>query len=210
LEVDPLRRFADQTVAMRMTPVPTYLCPSRDHEGLIAIDSKGVEGVKGDFVAVSGTVIINSDDIAAYDGAIIAGAPVRDDKGELQSWSSRTNYSKLTDGLSKTFLVMEAAFYAVNIGSIYDGDCQMGGILGDENYPEDVQERAAGSVRSPVSQVDGDGEAWAGSAHPTIFHVAMGDGSSHAIRKDADLAILEHFVTRSGNESTALGEVSSE
>ena len=215
LDADSLKSFPTQPEALRLTPVPVYLCPSREHAGLIARSDKGDEGVKGDYVAMSSTFLLEGTDGEFFDGPMIYGvASFKDDGTEpsdnLVSWRSRTDFSKITDGLSKTFLITESSLWAASRASVYDGDSQPGGILGDDKYPEAHKHRTTKYENNPVSRFDGDGVTWAGGPHPEVFHVTMGDGSSHAVRKDADILILEHLVTRQGEEVTSLTDASNE
>jgi prepilin-type N-terminal cleavage/methylation domain-containing protein len=213
LQPDPMKTFADQTESLRTTPVATYLCPSRTHDSPLAASRRTVAGVVGDFVAVSSTFEIKTPDTDGTefdDGAIItAKATFADDEKKLlKSWRSRTDISKLTDGLSQTILIAEESWWGVGWGSIYDGEDRKGGRLGDEIYPEEVREKATKFKAFPVSQHDDDGEqTWVGSAHPSIFHVTLADGSSHAVSKTADLAVLERLVTRGGGDSASIADV---
>lgn len=213
LQPEPLRRFAVQTEVLRVTPVTTYLCPSREHDGPIAISDEKAQGIKGDYVALSSTFLLEGNDGEFFDGAMVYGDAVFENPepgpdDSILSWRARTNFDKISDGLSKTLLVTESSLWAASRASIYDGDAQPGGILGDDDYPEEHKHRTTKYERNPVSQFDGDGVSWAGGPHPAVFHVTMGDGSSHAVRKDADLTVLEDFVTRAGNEVTEIGQIS--
>lgn len=212
LQPNAMKAFADQTEALRTTPVEIYICPSRFHESAITTSRRTVEGVLGDYVAVSSSFEIKSDDFDETkfdDGAIITAAPVfNETKDVLKSWKSRTDFSKVTDGLTHTFLIAEQSQWGVNFGSIYDGEDRKGGRLGDENYPGEVRDKTTKFKRFPVSQFDDDGaEAWVGSAHPSIFHVTMADGSSHPVSKSADLSVLERLVTRASGDSTSIDAV---
>jgi hypothetical protein len=82
--------------------------------------------------------------------------------------------------------------------SIYNADNNPAGILGDGIYPWP----RPGSRNRPHPVWTGNhvGRALIGSEHATIFHVAMGDASGHAIALDTDIAVLEALVTRAGGE----------
>ena len=210
LQPDPVRLFTAQPDNLRTTPISLFLCPSREHESLIVANQRGVEGITGDYVGMSSTFCLEGTDGEIFDGALVYGNPIFSGiaGAPLKSWKSRTNFSKITDGLSKTFLVVESSLWAARRASIYDGDEQPGGILGDDKYPAAAQVLAQKFEWFPVSQLDGDlPPTWAGSAHEGVFHATMADGSSSVISKSADIIVLESLVTRSGNEIASLSDV---
>lgn len=204
LQPDPLKKFVEQPDTLRTTPISLFLCPTREHDGFVVASEKGDQGITGDYVAMSSTFCLEGKGGELFDGALIYGNPTFTDTTpkQLKSFRSRTSLAKIADGSSKTFLVVETTMWAARRASVYDGDAQPGGILGDEKYPDKALELAGGKFeRFPVSQVDGDlPPTWTGSAHPAIFHATMADGSSSAMRKDADLIVLEGLVTRAGSE----------
>jgi hypothetical protein len=95
--------------------------------------------------------------------------------------------------------------------SIYDGDDNAGGILGDENYPgiQGYENPANGATADiapfegrahPIATSPEDEGVWIGSEHPGTVHVILGDGSGRALNKETDILVLEALVTRAGAE----------
>jgi len=218
-QVDTLRSYGQQPELVRLTPVEMFLCPSRDHEESLAstsLTSLGiVEGIKGDFVSVSTTWFTVGFD-RYFDGAFIRAdtIPVKTGPNSvLTSWKSRTNFRRISDGLSNTVFVSEGSFWMSDRMSIYDGDFNAGGILGDENYPGVVgytnpANPGAGSrdvppytgKAHPIANSPDDQAVWVGSEHPGIVHFKICDGAGKAVSKDTDVLVLEALVTRDGSE----------
>jgi hypothetical protein len=175
-------------------------------------------GIRGDYACVSST--FRSAATAAldeyFDGSIIL--PERLTSGRFRS---RTSFSKITDGLSKTFLVAENSYWMSARASIYDGDDNPGAILGLASLERvkaalpvggrgiNFQQRQGGGIAlDPRMAQDADGRpCWFGGDHPNVLNVVLGDGSGRSISKDTDLVVLENFVTRRGEEVTEVDEL---
>jgi hypothetical protein len=212
-----------------------YRCPSRSHDSHLSIlrgqpipnlpvlGGGDPVGVRGDYACVSSTfrseVTASLDEY--FDGSIIL--PERQTSG---LYRSRTNFSRITDGLSKTFLVAENSYWMSARASIYDGDDNPGAILGRAlvEYMRTVVPRGVnfagaqggGIARSPQeyqvpivtsNNATRNWPAWFGGDHPNILTVVLGDGSGRSISKDTELAILENFVTRRGGEVTQIEDL---
>jgi hypothetical protein len=113
--------------------------------------------------------------------------------------------------------------------SIYDGQDNPGGILGLADVAGRIALRfPRGSVPDapPTGNIDGGdiaityeqfknvnpavkgkGYTWFGGEHLTVFNVAFCDGSTRAISKDADMALVEDLVTRNGEEKTSVDDL---
>ena len=212
-QVDTFRSFDKQPEVVRTTPLDIFLCPSRSHESPW-VTLGGVEGIKGDFVSMSSTFFMGGGFGRYFDGAFVFGESDPPNGGVnvvLSSWKSRTNFRRIKDGLSKTIFVSEGSFWMSERASIYDGDDNPGGILGDENYPgikgyvNPVNGARADIPPStgrahPIANSPEDSAVWIGSEHPGIVHVILGDGSGKALNKDTDILVLESMVTRAGGE----------
>jgi hypothetical protein len=175
-------------------------------------------GVRGDYACVSSTfrsaATATLDEY--FDGSIIL--PEREASGRFRS---RTNFSKIIDGLSKTFLVAENSYWMAARASIYDGDDNPGAILGlasldrvkaalpDGGRGINFQQREGGGIATEPRQYrDSDGRpCWFGGDHPNVLTVVLGDGSGRSISKETDLVILENFVTRRGGEVTQVDDL---
>lgn len=212
-QVDTFRSFDRQLEVVRTTPVDFFLCPSRTHEELL-VTREGVEGIKGDFVSVSSTFFLDGSFGRFFDGALVMADTVPHSTGVdvvLTSWKSRTSFRQIEDGLSNTIFIGEGSFWMSERASIYDGDDNPGGVLGDENYPgiQGYVNPANGASQDiapftgrahPIANSPEDQGVWVGSEHPGIVHVIMGDGAGKALNKDTDILVLEALVTRDGGE----------
>ena len=210
--VDTHRSFDKQPEALRTTQLDLFLCPSRFHEDIL-VTRRGVEGIKGDFVSVSSTFFMPGDFGRYFDGAFIFGDSVPFKGGVnvvLDSWRSRTSFRRIEDGLSNTMFISEGSFWASERASIYDGDDNPGGILGDENYPGiENYVNPANGASADIAPFTGKAHSiansledpeWVGSEHPGTIHVILGDGSGKGLSKETDILVLEAMVTRAGEE----------
>jgi prepilin-type N-terminal cleavage/methylation domain-containing protein len=230
LHVDLGLPFDQQPLVFRNTPVAVYRCPSRSHDSPLSVlrgqlipdlavtGGGDPVGIRGDYACVSSTFRSSATSSLDeyFDGSIIL--PERHTSGRFRS---RTNFSKIVDGLSKTFLVAENSYWMSARASIYDGDDNPGAILGLASLervkaalPADgrginFQQRQGGGIAlTPLENQDADGRpCWFGGDHTNVLNVVMGDGSGRSISKDTDLVILENFVTRRGGEVTDIGEL---
>lgn len=212
-QVDTFRSFDKQPEMVRTTPVDFFYCPSRTHDELL-VTRGGVEGVKGDFVSVSSTFFMDGGFGRYFDGAFVFADSVPNRGGVnvvLDSWKSRTSFRRIEDGLSNTIFVSEGSFWMSERASIYDGDDNAGGILGDENYPgiQGYVNPVSGATADiapftgrahPIANSPEEEGVWIGSEHPGVVHVILGDGSGRALNKDTDILVLEALVTRAGGE----------
>ncbi|MEO2044953.1 MAG: DUF1559 domain-containing protein [Pirellulales bacterium] len=208
--IDPLVRFDDQPVEVRETPIELYLCPSRQHEDLLVAAFGSPPGIKGDYVAVTSTWFGAGVWGRNFDGAFIYGKTFPQNSAVKTSWKSDTNFRRIEDGLSNTIFIAEGSFWMSERASIYDGDDNPGGILGDGEYPAipdfiapsgaSVSVPARPGRAHPIATSPEDEGAWVGSEHPGIVHVVAGDGSGKGLNKETDILVLEALVTRAGAE----------
>ncbi len=179
-------------------------------------------GIQGDYACISSTFRDGNGAFDyEFDGAIILPFELPDNR-----FKSRTSFRTITDGLSKTFMVGENSFWMASRASIYDGDDNPGAILGLGSLVRikaalpgggrgiDFTKREGGSVAQSPFDFPGKGcdtgagcNVWFGSDHTGIINVTLGDGSGRAISKDTDLATLENFVTRAGDEQAKLEDL---
>lgn len=183
-------------------------------------------GIQGDYACISSTFRSGDGGFDhVFDGAIVL-PKTTTISGGGKTFKSRTSFRNITDGLSKTFLIGENSYWMASRTSIYDGLNNPGAILGlgsldrvkaalpDGGRGVDFTKREGGSVAQSEFDYPGTGcssgagcNVWFGSDHSGIINVTMGDGSSRSISKDTDLAILETFVTRAGDETGSLGDL---
>ncbi len=246
--------FAHQKVEFRESTIPTYLCPSRDRDQLLSIqkgqvipnltDTNGSSfvntvgatvGARGDYACVSGTWRVNNGGAVPGSGPIKSyeelynGAIIRPKNFNSANYKSRTSFTKITDGLSKTFLVAENSYFMSARCSVYDGNDNPGGCLGTGDFDKYINsEFPRGSVppapsrnnvvggaiasrpeewRNTDRNVAGGDYIWIGGDHPSVFNVTMGDGSSRAISRSVDITVIDAFVTRNGEETTSIDDL---
>jgi len=241
-QIDPTDDFDDQPQVFRETPVPTFICPSRAHDqplsyrrsvpmpdvflanGTAATGGGDPIGIRGDYACVSSTFRSSAGSSldGYFDGAIILPEKYINSTTSVEQ---KISFSKITDGLSKTFMVAENSYWFSARVCIYDGDDNPGAVLGRalRAYIATVIPRGisftdaegGGIPASPreaqVKVVSGTETktfpAWFGGDHTTVINVTLCDGSGRGIRKDVDLEILETFVTREGEEVHELDDL---
>lgn len=215
-EVDPLASYALQNDKVRLTSIQSYLCPTRDHESLVWTDPSTADplppGIKGDYVGMSSTYFLTGDYGRFHDGALIGGRITGGTNGKsrrVNGFKAQTSFRRLTDGLSKTFLIGEEKTANTESRSIYDGNGYSGGLIGDNNVPAIVLPTTTRNATSneplrPIADSEGKpNAAVVGSDHPGICNFAFADGSTRSIANDTDILVLEALVTRAGNETTS-------
>jgi type II secretory pathway pseudopilin PulG len=151
--LDLSKSYASHAAAFRETLIPSYLCPSRDHDRPLSIPkgepipgiltATGAEltngvgatpGARGDYAGITGSWRHKSgqrEDL--HNGAFVQ--PV--DKGDGR-FESRTSFRRVTDGLSKTIFVAENSYWMSARCSVYDGNDSPGGVLGTGDYQKHV------------------------------------------------------------------------
>jgi prepilin-type N-terminal cleavage/methylation domain-containing protein len=157
-----------QPAAFRETIVPTYLCPSRDHDQLLSI-AKGTDipglldrdgtplentigatvGPRGDYACTSGTWRHQGGQFEAkHNGAVIAPEVLGNG-----NYKSRTSFRRVTDGLSKTTLVAENSYFMSARCSIYDGGDNPGAILGTGDHDKYIKTIFGRGEAAPAAEV---------------------------------------------------------
>ena len=207
----------------RMVFIPGFFCPSRrggGGEGLLApaaITGFGIQGSTGDYAGNNGKdihpVLLSPDPktgsrVVDDFGVIVTSRCIEDDSPCKTFKSDVAAFKRITDGLSKTFLVGEkhvpATKYAIAVSpddSIYQGDFS-------NNHT-----RCAGVLCPPAPNPDYEEETlipyWGnlfGSRHPGITQFALCDGSVRSVQIAVDLLVYEAYATRNQAE-TASGEL---
>ena len=220
-------KFVNQSEIFLTSPVETFLCPSRYHDSINAdgtgtgLPNPAYRGIRGDFACVSSTWFAVGGNATFgnaqeyFDGAFIPPKLIKipGSPSNLTDYKSLTSFRTITDGLSNTIMISENSFWMSKRYSIYDGGDNPGIILGTgdliSNYlPRgmSVSNKQGGRI-ALNEEFAGNIGAWAGSAHPGIINVILGDASGRSINKDTDLVILEKFVTRAGEEVVSLDDL---
>jgi prepilin-type N-terminal cleavage/methylation domain-containing protein len=201
----------------RQAKVPVYFCPSRRtaHDELWSIDHNtrpdvpggGGRGALGDYAG-------NAGDVNLFDGDVSSGlvkltgvifllknggtAPV--EVGPKWRWTWRLTFKKVTDGLTKTFLVGEKHVRPSDYGVLSGGDISA--------YNDDREEgfaRVAGRFFPLANGPEGDLQnlyraTQFGSSHAGVCQFAMGDGRVVAVSVDIETDVLRRLANRADGE----------
>jgi hypothetical protein len=190
---DLTKKYYNQSDAFDVTtPVLIYMCPSRRNSpqvGLLNEDvATGKKGTLGDYAVASAD---NTDDaVTAYDqpgarGAIITG--LRNSNG---TWSSRTRFDLITDGLSNTLVIGEKH---IQLG-------QLANVKGDRTIwngdSVDIFARIGGPGKGLVSNLNTATNQRFGSWHSGVCQFVLGDGSVRALKVSIPEATLSLLILR--------------
>jgi prepilin-type N-terminal cleavage/methylation domain-containing protein len=199
----PGKCFYDQTDRMRQWLVSIYLCPSRTRLGtLVNCVPDGVHShppgpypsAYADYTATVGTTYTGSSwQTIADDGAMIygnyneyPGLPLI-----MTGWRSRTSFKKITDGLSKTFLVGHVTGAFADDIAAYNGDSNGGLHLG--GLQQD-------GVTYYTLANNNEKDKGFGGPHPGSISFVFVDAEVQSIAYTTDLKVLKALVTRAGGE----------
>jgi len=183
--------YYDQTAIARLTPVPTYYCPSRRTPqtppmASIAGDQNDdffpigphVPGALGDYGGNTGTDNCDGADCGgAVNGAFRVGF------NQFGQFVGAVSFSEITDGLSNTIFVGEKHVQLNNFGK---------GVLDCSLYNGDYwtcSTRSAGP-NYPLARLPTDATISFGSYHPGLCQFVMGDCSVRPISVSTDARIL--------------------
>ena len=192
--------------------------------GAIAKGVGATVGARGDYACISSTWRHAGGKYEElHNGSFIA-----PELAGIGKYKSRTSFRRITDGLSKTMFVAENSYYMSARCSVYDGGDNPGGILGTGDFfkyvnpyfgrgnnPPSASDIKGGDIAPdpwhwladcPTANASG-GYTWIGGEHTSVVNVTMGDGSSRAISKSADLELLDKLVTRDGAEPFEFDEI---
>ena len=212
---------------METTPIPTFNCPSRRPAILFAIkadehpyvsrnaDAAGIVAVaRGDYAANCG--------LPNYVDKTYANDPQKADEDDdnnaqnppgsvplaanfvwpdFEEWegviyaTSQVEERQITDGTTNTYLVGERYIDALAYDTGHDYTDTESVYTG--NNDDTLRNRAD----PPLQDTPGLGEYGQrsfGSAHPATWHMAMCDGSVHALSYDIDPAVHHAYASRGG------------
>ena len=185
--------YYDQTDAARLTPVPTYFCPSRrnattppghsisgdQNDDIGPVLGPFVPGALGDYATCTGTDNCDGCDCDgyAYNGAFRA---AQNQYGQFLGYIS---YLQITDGLSNTLFAGDKHVNIQNFGR---------GVLDCSTYNGDYWLCSSRSVSPnyPLAQKPSDALISFGGYHIGSCQFLYGDGSVHAIANSTDPNIL--------------------
>jgi prepilin-type N-terminal cleavage/methylation domain-containing protein len=182
---------------IRETQVKLYYCPSRRQPPWVSLSGDRPDmpwsgsktqypGALGDYASCEGDDMNLEENGVGGDGAmVLAGNLVYTKAGGLfgpailGTWTSRTRFANITDGLSNTFFVgekhVQLGKFGMNRGldeTPTDGDSSI--YNGDDPW---VPSRAAGPKYPLATSPDDPFNYQFGSYHPGICQFLLGDGS---------------------------------
>jgi prepilin-type N-terminal cleavage/methylation domain-containing protein len=245
---DPTRgNYYDQLIDFRRTVVKAYVCPSQNHDRLLAFSPTPTgrpkndvgapgepwQGSLADYRPVAGsTCLVNlteadpntnkfTHSFKAGDGydngnshqvdgpvpqcytrsgtsEITKGASGAATRGII-SFRSRAKLKKVTDGTSKTAIVIEVGRGTSERYPAFNGDSAAGVFIGEYKYNFCKRCTTAPPADPDAAVTSQDGDSGIGSAHPGIVQFVYTDGSVQALSTDVDLTVLDHMATRSGD-----------
>ncbi len=212
---DPALKYYYQSDEARLTPIPTYYCPSRRDGGMQSTQgdsilspyetSGHVPGTVSDYACSAGYGPSGVWNWITSNGAMIMGDATTDPPtvpagsyappgAKLLTWKSRTDFASLTDGTSNTILVGEKHVrpsrygIASEDGAVYNGDHPSNfSRCGGPGYP---------LARFPTDEF----KVNFGGSHPGIVNFVFGDGSVRGASVLISTDILGRLTARNDNE----------
>jgi prepilin-type N-terminal cleavage/methylation domain-containing protein len=115
----------------------------------------------------------------------------------------------VTDGASKTYLVGEKFLETDHYESGYSNSDDQNAYVGFDRDNEvsarytSLRDTSSGQLNTIITQSGEDYGFHFGSAHPAVFHVAMCDGSVHAVSFDVAQAVHRAAGSRDESEAAA-------
>lgn len=216
---DPELKYYYQSDTARLTPIPSYYCPTRrspsknstrNDDILSPYETSGhVPGTLSDYACSAGYGPPGVWNWITSNGACVMGEATTDPPtipagwyappmARLKSWKSRISYRSLVDGTSSTILVGEKHVrlsrwgIAQEDGAVYNGD-HPGNFsrCGGPGYP---------LAKSPTDVFNDN----FGSYHEGLCNFLMGDGSVRAVSVLIATDLLGKLTNR--NDHEAVGE----
>ena len=192
--------FYDLPEVVRLHQLPNIVCPSQFHESPFVAVAPGdththseasYEGVITDYSpsAISTCVTLTSsttENAKRADGAIVPGDFDRTNGNYprmIERYWSRTSFSKISDGTSKTFMVGHGSKDEAESKHAFGGDVEPGLRAGE---------------LAPFSKSPDEGGF--GGPHPGVVIMGMADGQVRPIKLDIDPAVVDRMVTRAGDD----------
>jgi prepilin-type N-terminal cleavage/methylation domain-containing protein/prepilin-type processing-associated H-X9-DG protein len=197
---DPVNRAA------REAPVEIFRCPSRGGLNLVRdahgnAGSSGTMGAPGDYAGNAGNNHLGGDQYwrPHANGVLITARMFDIDSYPGRNWESEIDFTKISDGLGKTFIAGEKHVPIGNQdrqGSLYNGDNQnncsrvAGRLAPIANSPDDrtVCHSVSGCPRCVCDNF--------GSWHPGVCQFLFADGRVAAIANFTDVDVVDQMAVR--------------
>jgi prepilin-type N-terminal cleavage/methylation domain-containing protein len=127
------------------------------------------------------------------DWVSIPATPATDYPQRVASYNPRISIAKVTDGTSKTLMIGEISKSRADIFQAFNGDNAPALFLGEAApfTPDPEPNPTPANYHRDFSF---------GSAHPSVVHFAMVDGSVHPINKDVDMKVMDRAAQRNDGE----------
>lgn len=216
--------FAPQE--FRELSVPTFLCPSQDHESLV-VEKNGTSGSISDyqvFFASTLPQIVTPDGVQnpqivgnpggwawnnmhGADGPIIQ--PHRSEdvtyvspagaERPIRTWKSRTALKNIVDGTSNTYMIGEVAKWISENQMTFDGDDNRGQACGLTARFSTNNDVSPGARNLKLFQ-ENEWECGIGGAHPGTVNIVMVDASVQSVSLDIDPGVVDGMITRDNGE----------
>lgn len=194
-----------QQPAARVTPVPSYFCPTRRTPMLstqFEISSTGLPntqpypGALGDYASNGGQFAGPIVDDPSCQGALCQ-ALSQLNNGVIVSSQSQTHLRDFLDGTSHTFLVGEKHVPRTKFGQ--SGPSWGDGAIYNGDFPRNFS-RLAGYPKFDLGQgpddLNGPWHCKFGSYHPEICQFVFTDGHVVSLSNDTDMNVLNRLAVR--------------
>jgi prepilin-type N-terminal cleavage/methylation domain-containing protein len=127
------------------------------------------------------------------DWVSIPATPATDYPQRVASYTPRVSLAKITDGTSKTLMIGEISKSRADVFQAFNGDNTPALFVGEDRPFTPAPEP------NPLPASYHRNHSF-GSAHPSVVHFVMVDGSVHPIRKDVDMKVLDRAAQRNDGE----------
>jgi prepilin-type N-terminal cleavage/methylation domain-containing protein len=200
----------------RRVQVPVFFCPSRrsSGDGVFSLSSNfrkngvpagGGPGALWDYAGCAGT--IDPDSFEPLDGVFMyphhSGGSVDADSSDSEKivWEHHLSFSKITDGLSKTFFIGEKHVRPDEFGwwmggdtSAYNDDRSYSILrIAGPNYP---------IAEGPRGDADRERRLQFGGMHPGVCQISFADGRVVCVAVSIDPDLLRRLANRHDGEVT--------
>jgi prepilin-type N-terminal cleavage/methylation domain-containing protein len=179
---------------IRKTPMGIFNCPTRRGPVLYAAPNSANYGYRTDYAGVTGSTTKKA-------GMLV------------ETLVARITFKQVSDGLSKTFLVVEKQLNPKQFGTSTDDnesmlnpgwDLEILRYVGPTAVPGTDTQAICYRTTCPLPTDPSDRM---GSAHADVFQVCLGDGSVRVVRYTTDVTILMNWADRNDGKTVNPNEL---